>query len=73
MKSTLEIFVDEQKELELFEIAQWHEDDNVAREAMKELIEKYDKTYFYCSDCDGLLVKESECCLNKNLKISADS
>ena len=54
-------------EQQLIEIAESHEDDKVANKAMKELREKFDKTYFYCLDCDCLVVKEKDCCLNRKL------
>lgn len=50
---------------ELIEIAQQHIDDNVANKAMKELRERFDKTYIWCQDCDGLVCKEKDCCLNR--------
>jgi len=40
-------------------------DDNVANKAMKELRERFDKTYGWCMDCDGLVCKEKDCCLNR--------
>ena len=52
-------------EQELIETAEMHEDDEVANAAMKELRERFDKTYFWCMDCDGLVCKFSECCLNR--------
>lgn len=45
-------------------IAEVHEDDAVANEAMRLLKEKFDATYGWCMLCDGLVVKESNCCLN---------
>jgi len=39
-----------------------------ANAAMKELREKYDKSYGWCYDCDGLVVKKKDCCLIKDLK-----
>lgn len=55
-------------ELQLIKIAETHEDDNVAFLAMKELWERFDSTYGWCTDCDGAVVKESECCLNRITK-----
>jgi len=52
-------------EQKLIMTAQNHSDDLIANQAMKELREKFDSTYFWCIDCDGLVCKESECCLNK--------
>jgi len=51
-------------ENELIQLAEQHPDDIVANKAMKELREKFDKTYFWCEDCDGLVCKEIDCCLN---------
>lgn len=52
-------------ENELIALAEQHPDDNVANKAMKELREKFDKTYGWCEDCDGLVCKEKDCCLNR--------
>lgn len=52
-------------EAQLINIATWNQDDKIASEAMKELHLRFDKTYGWCQDCDGLVVKESECCLNQ--------
>lgn len=52
-------------EVQLIIIAEQDEDDNRANAAMKELREKFDKTYFWCNDCDGLVTKEKDCCLNR--------
>jgi len=51
-------------EQELIETAEAHECDEVANKAMKELRERFDKTYFWCMDCDGLVCKPVDCCLN---------
>jgi len=56
-------------EKELIELAQNHEDDDVANKAMKELKERFDKTYFFCDDCDGLVCKEKDCCLYDKIEI----
>jgi hypothetical protein len=53
-------------EQELIITAQNHLDDTVANQAMAELRERFDPTYFWCEDCDGLVCKLSECCLNQN-------
>ena len=52
-------------ENELIALAEQHPDDNVANKAMKELRERFDKTYGWCQDCDGLVCKEKDCCLNR--------
>lgn len=49
---------------ELIVIAQHHHDDTLANLAMKELRDKFDETYIWCLDCDGLVCKEKDCCLN---------
>ena len=46
------------------QIAEQHPNNNVARKAMKELKERFDKTYDWCEDCDGLVCKEKDCCMN---------
>lgn len=55
-------------ENELINLAQTHPSQSVANKAMKELRERFDPTYFWCVDCDGLVVKESECCLNRKIE-----
>ena len=52
-------------ENELIATAEQHEDDEVANNAMNELRDRFDKTYFWCDECDGLVCKEKDCCLNK--------
>jgi hypothetical protein len=52
-------------ENELIRLAEQHPDDKVAKKAMKELRTKFDKTYGWCNDCDGLVCKEKDCCLNR--------
>ena len=52
-------------EIELIKIAEQHPEDSEANKAMKELRERFDKSYGWCSDCDGLVVKENDCCLKK--------
>lgn len=49
----------------LVEIATMHPDDKVANRAMKILRKRYDKTYIWCADCDYLVTKEKDCCLNR--------
>lgn len=36
-----------------------------ANQAMKLLRFKHHHSYIWCWDCDGLVIKQSECCLNK--------
>jgi hypothetical protein len=52
-------------EAQLIRFAEMHPDDKVANKAMEELRERFDPTYMWCVDCDGLVVKQSECCMNK--------
>ena len=52
------------EELKLIEIAEQHPNDEVSKKAMKELREKYDETYFWCDDCDGLVTTKANCCMN---------
>lgn len=59
-------------ELKLIETATFHPDDSTANAAMEELRNNFDKTYFWCEDCDGLVVKEKECCLHPDFKQSLE-
>jgi hypothetical protein len=52
-------------ETQLRQIAEQHPDDATANAAMKELRERFDKTYIWCEDCDGLVTKEKDCCMNR--------
>ena len=54
----------EKTEIELIKIAECG-DDNDASLAMNELRNRFDKTYGWCEDCDFLVCKEKDCCLNK--------
>ena len=49
-------------------IAEQGDCDKNASEAMKQLREKYDKTYFWCWDCDGCVTTSQCCCMNVNNK-----
>jgi len=51
-------------EMELVKIAE-QGDDSESAIAMKELRERFDPTYFWCDDCDGLVCKEKDCCMNQ--------
>lgn len=42
--------------------------DKEANKAMNELRKKFDKTYMWCEDCDFLVVKEKDCCMNRDIK-----
>ena len=52
-------------EWNLVATAQNTEDDQAANEAMRLLRENFDPTYGWCEDCDGLVCKEKDCCMNK--------
>jgi hypothetical protein len=52
-------------ENKLIQIAEMHPDGKVANKAMKELRERFDPTYMWCMDCDGLVVKERLCCMRR--------
>ena len=51
-------------EQQLILIAETGNDDE-ANEAMAILRKDYDPTYKWCADCDYLVVKEKDCCMNK--------
>lgn len=57
-----------EEEENLIKIAELHRDDKVANAAMKKLREDYDRSYMWCNDCDGMVVKQSECCMNQVFK-----
>lgn len=52
----------EEQKLKL--IAETFPDDELANEAMNQLRTKFDETYFFCDECDGIVCKEKDCCLN---------
>ena len=51
-------------ELDLIKKAESN-DDKVANKAMKILRAYFDSTYGWCADCDYLVCKEKDCCLNQ--------
>lgn len=53
-------------QITLINIAETCPDDKIANEAMKILREEYDPTYMWCVECDGVVCKEKDCCINKN-------
>lgn len=53
------------EERRLVVIAESHPSAATATKAMIELREVYDPTYLWCDDCDGLVVKERDCCMNR--------
>lgn len=52
-------------EEELIYLAETALEDKDAQSAMDELRDRFDKTYMWCLECDGAVVKSSECCLNR--------
>lgn len=40
-------------------------DDEQAHKAMSILRDKYDPSYCWCLDCDYIVVKEADCCMNR--------
>jgi len=52
-------------EHKLAAIAECHLSDKVSSFAMRLLRNLFDPTYFWCNDCDGMVVKEDECCLKQ--------
>lgn len=52
-------------EKELINIAEGSTCDKRASKAMQELRKRFDSTYKWCNDCDGLVVKEKDCCQNR--------
>lgn len=52
-------------ENDLIYLAQHHKNDHIANNAMNELIERFDETYFRCQECDGVVCKKEDCCLNR--------
>ena len=52
-------------ENELTKIAQHSRDNEEASKAMRELKERFDPTYCWCADCDFLVIKSKDCCMNK--------
>lgn len=55
----------EEEELKLMRIAEQHPNDEVSAKAMQDLRSKYDETYFWCDDCDGIVTTEANCCMNR--------
>jgi len=52
-------------ESKLMQLAEQHPEDEIANEAMAELRKRFDSTYFWCVDCDGLVTTEKNCCRNR--------
>ncbi len=57
-----------EREGALINTAMFHQDDEVAATAMKALREEFDNTYGWCEDCDGLVCKVKDCCMNRDNK-----
>lgn len=55
-------------ENQLASVAEYHPNQEISSEAMKQLKEKFDPTYMWCSDCDFAVVIEKDCCLNQESK-----
>jgi hypothetical protein len=53
-------------EIELIILAEQNSNNNLANKAMRQLRERFDKTYIWCYDCDGVVCKEQDCCNIKN-------
>lgn len=49
----------------LMMLSEVHLSQDVAKRSMALLRELFDKTYGWCEDCDGVVCKEKDCCLNK--------
>lgn len=45
--------------------AEMHSSDKIASRAMKVLRQRYDKTYGWCEDCDGVVCIKRDCCINR--------
>lgn len=52
---------------ELIMVAEQHPSEDRAEEAMRLLRKKFDPTYGWCEDCDGLVCTERDCCLYRTL------
>jgi hypothetical protein len=65
MKLGEQIIPMEYSEQELIKIAEKGESDLKAKMAMYLLRENYDSTYGWCNDCDFLVCKKRDCCLNR--------
>lgn len=61
---------DKSLEAKLIQLATYHPDDEIANKAMLELRTLFDETYIWCDDCDGLVCKIKDCCLNNVNNVS---
>lgn len=66
MNEKREAYTDEIENL-MVDVAQWIYSDVLANRAMEVLRKYYDSTYMWCEDCDGIVCKEKDCCLNRPL------
>lgn len=55
-----------EEEKRLVNIAQHSQNDTEAFNAMSELRNRFDESYGWCLDCGYLVVKDSECCMNRD-------
>ena len=58
------------EEFALVVIATTHEDNGMAGRAMKQLRRRFNKTYFWCDDCDYAVTTKKGCCLNTGMGIT---
>lgn len=56
----------------LIMVAEGHPEDSVANRAMKILRQRYSQEYFWCQDCDGMVVTPEFCCLNQTPEIEIE-
>lgn len=45
--------------------AEQHPCDKISSISMQILRDDFDPTYFWCNECDGLVCREKDCCLNQ--------
>lgn len=55
------------REQRLCRVAEQDPDDKRANKAMRLLRTYYDNTYGWCLECDLMVVKYSQCCMNQNI------
>lgn len=55
------------RERYLVSVAELSDDDH-ANKAMKILRKYFDSDYGFCLDCDGLVIKEKDCCTNQKFE-----
>lgn len=57
--------LEDMTEEQLIYTAERDSSESRANQAMKLLRSKHHKSYSWCLDCDGLVIKEADCCLNR--------